>query len=383
MNKDGPSPPDKSGTDTSGGRRLGYKTIVLGIAIIIAGGAAFLGVLSLLGRAGDPRSIERIGLRDESIFVDPEALGKSHVLQNVIHSVGHYDGVLIYDVKYSLDGKANRITPARDRDKRHQFMAFFGCSFTFGHGVNDDETLPFYAGELCAEFMPYNYGQRGNGPQQILQRIQSAALPEEIQEQRGVGVYVYMPHHIERLIGSMPTFNLWVSNFPYYYLDKNGKLVQDGTFRSGRPWRSALYDALWSWPVLSWFEIMLPIKRTNSDMDLLVGVIREAKNAFLTQFPDSQFVVLMYYYPKHSLSKWNLHPYMVERLHAEGITVIDGSAWLTEEHFSEYMLPDFHPRPAMHRRVAEELVRGLGLIPDLEHSSTAPPQPSDASSAPQ
>src|SRR5262249_33581885 len=45
----------------------------------------------------------------------------------------------IYDVKYSIDDNGVRKALLHQSGKP---VFFFGCSFTFGVGVNDDETLP-------------------------------------------------------------------------------------------------------------------------------------------------------------------------------------------------------------------------------------------------
>jgi len=52
------------------------------------------------------------------------------------------DGEIIYNANYTTDKLSRRLTPVDSPDQRDKFAVFFGCSFTFGDGLNDEETLP-------------------------------------------------------------------------------------------------------------------------------------------------------------------------------------------------------------------------------------------------
>lgn len=350
------------------------KRILLGCAIFLPCVPLFaLLVVLLLASAELRQKIDSMQLRDEVVFNDPAAVGNGGAVQQKIRSYGHYGGESIYDVVYTLDGLGRRITPVEGPEQRTRFMAFFGCSFVFGHGVNDNETLPYYVGRLCTQYRPYNYGQRGQSPQRIMEYIQQGRLRDEIAEREGVGVYVYITHHVDRVIGAMPCFNAWIAEHPYYYLDAEGRLINGGTFRTGRPWRSRVYDALWGWPVLNWFNIALPARRTREDIDLLTAVIQVSRASFEQQFPECPFVVLFYYSDLKSPTA-KLSGYLRHSLENGGVRFIDATAWQQGEDFRHYLLPDYHPKPMLHKRVAQDLVRGLGL------DCAAQPQPPTAPS---
>jgi len=337
------------------------KRILLGCAVFLPCVPLFaLVVVLLLASAELRQKIDSMQVRDEVVFNDPEAVGNGGAVQQKIRSSGHYGGEAIYDVVYTLDGFGRRVTPVQGSEQRTRFMAFFGCSFVYGHGVNDNETLPYYVGELCSQYRPYNYGLRGQSPQRIMEYIQQGRLGEEITEREGIAVYAYIPHHLDRVIGAMPCFNAWIAEHPYYFLDEAGRLVHGGTFRTGRPWRSRLYDALWDWPVLNWFSFTLPTKRTREDIDLLTAIICASKMSFEQQFPGCPFVFLYFYRNLADPAiKWD--DYLRESVESKGVQFIDATAWQTEEILTKYLLPDYHPKPVMHKRVAQELVHGLGL----------------------
>ena len=48
---------------------------------------------------------------------------------------------VIYDVVYSTDQHGLRVTPPNDNPAAKPIL-FFGCSYAFGEGVNDDESSP-------------------------------------------------------------------------------------------------------------------------------------------------------------------------------------------------------------------------------------------------
>ena len=53
----------------------------------------------------------------------------------------------IFNVEYRADQFGRRITPTSQTAAK-KFIALFGCSMTFGHGLHENETLPYYLGKL-------------------------------------------------------------------------------------------------------------------------------------------------------------------------------------------------------------------------------------------
>src|SRR5439155_3453419 len=131
-----------------------------------------------------------------------------------------------------------RVTPiAGCSSCRTKFLLFFGCSVAFGSGVKDTETVPFYASQFAPAYRAYNYGIPGYGTQQVLARLQSEKIDQEVNEKNGILIYVFIDHHVRRVIGSLDTIR-WGASWPYYTLDASDNLVRKGTFTSGRPFLS-------------------------------------------------------------------------------------------------------------------------------------------------
>ena len=79
---------------------------------------------------------------------------------------------------------------------------------TFGLGVNDNETMPFYVAHFASHYRPYNYGVSGYGPHNMLAQLQRGNLTKEINENHGIAIYTFIDHHIDRAIRTMRVYNL-------------------------------------------------------------------------------------------------------------------------------------------------------------------------------
>src|SRR5262245_43565551 len=64
-------------------------------------------------------------------------------------------------VTYEIDDRGRRRTHTSSRPARSSFFLFFGDSNTFGEGLSQTDTLPYYAGEFATDYRPYNYGVPG------------------------------------------------------------------------------------------------------------------------------------------------------------------------------------------------------------------------------
>jgi hypothetical protein len=80
-------------------------------------------------------------------------------------------GEVIYEVNYKIGTDGFRIT---DQSLgRKERINFFGCSFTFGEGLKDNETLPYYYAQLSNSFEVKNFGFHGFGGHQAVAIMQS------------------------------------------------------------------------------------------------------------------------------------------------------------------------------------------------------------------
>src|SRR5437879_10062020 len=111
------------------------------------------------------------------------------------------------------------------REQRRHFLLFFGCSMTFGLGVNDNETMPFYMAQYASHYRPYNYGVSGYGPHYMLAQLQRGDLTKDIHETHGIALYTFIDHHIDRPIGTVRDYNTLEVAGTFYTLDAHDRLV--------------------------------------------------------------------------------------------------------------------------------------------------------------
>lgn len=81
------------------------------------------------------------------------------------------NGKIIIDKYYTVNQDGFRITPRIYDLETNKSINFFGGSFTFGYGLNDDQTLPYYVQNYFTDWKVYNYGISGYGVHQMLAQI--------------------------------------------------------------------------------------------------------------------------------------------------------------------------------------------------------------------
>ena len=270
------------------------------------------------------------------------------------------DGKTLYDTEYAIDEKGRRVTPVADRERRDRFLLVFGCSFAFGEGVRDDETLPAFVARRAPRFVPYNYAFHGYGPHQLLAKLEAGTLRDEVDEAEGVLVYVLIGAHVSRAIGSMIVTTSWAHDAPYYALDASGNPVRRGTFTTGRPWTSIGYALLGGSRVLGFLHLDVPPVVTEDHLALTARLLARSSALFHESFGPQRFVVVAY--PEQWPSA--ISGRLGSALAREGIEYLDYSSLFGSDR-AEYFFPeDRHPKARAHAAVAEQLVADLGLADD-------------------
>jgi hypothetical protein len=100
-------------------------------------------------------------------------------------------------------------------DTARSYAIFLGCSFTFGIGVNDDETLPYMFNEFSDQkYKVLNYAAGGYGTHQALAVVENKITrdPAIANSHNSVAIYYFLADHIRRAAGYSP----WDYNGPRY-----------------------------------------------------------------------------------------------------------------------------------------------------------------------
>ena len=137
---------------------------------------------------------------------------------------------VVYDVSYTTGPDHFRVVPSAV-EKPDKCVLLFGDSFTFGEGVNDDETsaaqiVKRSEGHVAAK----NLAMSGWAVHQFLAGLQSGRFQRAITCHPTDAVYLMIPSHVYRAMG---VGNPWDFNGPRYRQGPDGRPVRDG--RLGDP----------------------------------------------------------------------------------------------------------------------------------------------------
>jgi hypothetical protein len=211
----------------------------------------------------------------------------SHSLR---HESIYYADSLLLTATYSFDSIGRRYTPQTASHKL-QSVIFFGCSYTYGDGVNDSETLPAQYARLDTCSSIYNYAIDGWGPAQTLQELLHKSLANETQSDTATGIYVWIDDHLKRASLYKSHYLGWTQFFPCFVL-QNDSLVYKGNFESVYPIRGCMFQLLNNSIFLK--NIDIPAHESAADYQLSCAILKASQVAFLHQFKSGKFIVFLY-----------------------------------------------------------------------------------------
>ncbi len=270
------------------------------------------------------------------------APGQHHViLKNKISNE------VIYDVTYSINPNGSRVTPIKNISSRDKFVLFLGCSFTYGEGVEDNQTLPYYLGSYTKEYQPYNFGFHGHGPFDILAQLENIDFKHEIKEPNGIVIYSFIDDHVERMLGSIKVMQ-WKVADPYYQQTTLGKFKRKETFLTGRPLETIFYYVLSKSKLLQALKFNWPGVH-QPQIKQAAESIRQMKDKFSLKYPHSSFYVLLY--------PGEFTQHLIPFLDQMNIKYLD----YTKEPFDYLNKNDQHPSAMAYKKIATKITRDLNL----------------------
>jgi hypothetical protein len=327
--------------------RLALGSVVLALALVE-------GAAALVNASREPRIETHVA---EDYYQEDPTLG--WVPRPGIRTPAwkRVNGRTVYEVEYAIDARGRRLTPVAPARSRTRYALFFGDSCTFGEGVGQRETLPYYAAERAPDHAPYNYGFHGYGPQHLLARLESGTLRSEVEGDSGVGVYLFIDSHVNRAIGSLVVYTGWAHHAPHYVLDASGEPVRRGSLTTGRPFTALVQSVLGRSQLLRTFRIELPPRITDDHVDLTARILARAARLLRQQLGGGRFVVVAF--PGSTLAGR-----LGAALDARGVELLDYSRLLDYAQPEHHIAHDWHPTPLTNRRLAQRLVADLGLAAD-------------------
>jgi hypothetical protein len=289
------------------------------------------------------------------LYTANEVLGRTPIKNHSVKSIKTYDGEPLYDIIYTIDKNGLRIAPPIVSD---QCILFFGGSFTFGYGVEDNQTAAWLVGESLNS-RTLNFGVSGYGPHQMLARIDSEDFTEIVDCEPTTAVYLLLSSHITRSAGRV----YWDLDGPRYELNARGDVIHTGKFRDHwSPLRKKYEGAK---PILNksaafrhyfghWAGSSL--MRDHEDEELLAGIIATSEKQLKATYPDIVFFVVSWDGKKEKLDEL-----INDKIAARGVELHLLSETIPELRDKEarktIRIPhDGHPTAAGQRKIAQSAV---------------------------
>ncbi len=264
----------------------------------------------------------------------------------------------IWEATYTIkDGR--RFTPVADPEGRNRFAAVFGCSFVFGWGCTDEETLPARIGECAPEYMPYNFGEIATASQTMYWKLKTGECRNAIKQDEGIGVYLCPEFHVRRVNLMMPDSVRWAHTLPELKLVDH-ELQFAGSMGEAHPNTLALHRFLSKSNIVRYTHFSLPLGITDAHWDKLALQIVESHRLFKSQFNNSDLVVVLL--GGGDITNMDV---LANKLNARGIRTVDAYPSIQRaqlEHQGQPLyLPDGHLTSLAYQFLARYIVKEFGL----------------------
>lgn len=249
----------------------------------------------------------------------------------------------------TIDSLGRRKNPIASGKMGQHHANFFGCSFTFGDGLNDHQTLPYYY-TLNSDTLSYayNYGYNGYGPNHILALLQSKNIRKEVSQSKGFGAFVYMYDHPGRVTCDIKHATYDYITGPYYDFDEANNLIRKGNFKKNRYLTTKIYRILFRSNLLKFFKINYPTQQQQ--YQLSAAIINQMAFEYKKQFPSDPFFLIIY--PSTSTE-------ILEHINIDEIEVLDYSQLFDLDNYHVVPNIDFHPNEKANKMVADQLYKDL------------------------
>ena len=263
-------------------RRLAFCGINLAAVLFVLGGAEALLSAKRPGVA-TTTSLDGPGLpyqqRDDLLGARPRPGSRTH------YELRDRGQVLI-DTVYTIDEHGLRAIPGHAPPDTAPTVVFFGCSYTYGEGVLDHETLPAQVARQRPDLRVFNFGFSGYGPHQMLANLESERVETICESPPRVVIYQMIPSHVRRVTGWVP----FQKHGPRYLL-RGGRVERAGNLDDSR-WLPLVQKILWKSRV--YHHLVSPLLITEAEIQLTVAILDQARREVSQRFPGASFHVLLW-----------------------------------------------------------------------------------------
>ncbi len=260
----------------------------------------------------------------------------------------------IYSVRYTIDEFGRRRVPGQN-EKAPMAALFWGCSFTFGEGLDDQDTLPAFFANRARSVVPYNFGVRGYAPNDMIVRLRSEDTVRGIAQAKGVALYIYLDAHVSRALGYLDNY-VWTRTHPLIELDREGRAMHKGTFEEGQPLKDLWLQMLGLSETIRLFKLNWPLLVTDSDLDRFADLVGALKLEMREKFPGFEFVVVFHPLDSH---RWGKH--FISRFESREIHYLNYTGVKWEDLIGETgrIKVDGHPNGVTNRLLGTQIAEDI------------------------
>lgn len=245
-------------------------------------------------------------------------------------------GKTLYRVRYRFDefGRRRNLRPSGAK----KALLCFGCSFTFGEGVEEDQAWPAQLAARHSEVAVYNYGFSGWSPAQMLDAASLRDLRHEVPEPQAQATFLLLNSHLDRINGSWFMVGGWGGASSRYVLDGAG-VLRSGTMSDHlKPWEFIACHSLGGFGLFRWMKPRQLADAREAEKELLVRILGESQRQLNRQFGSCPLTVF---------TKVSWHQELANRLRPYGVRTCLYPAGLSS------IPQDGHPDADGHRRLSQ------------------------------
>ncbi len=288
----------------------------------------------------------------------------------------YYRGEKLYDVVYTMDANGLRISSPHPQGAKATLgcVLFFGDAYTFGWGLNDQETMPYRVAVRSGEkYRVFNLSFLTHGPQQMLATLDHGLISKEVDctpQQVKYVIYTATPDQVRRAAGLRQIDYL---HGPRYVLGADGSVSYEGMFGESlsRTEKIRAYlEKSFLYRKLVGGNAIYYRRYNDADVKLYLAIVNAASARIKSMYPNAEFHIFVWGNDALDLDKsGSLSKKLLGGLKDQGkgfvVHRINDILPGADEDKPEYFMGKFslHPNAAADDRIADYIVRNI-----LKHS---------------
>jgi len=303
------------------------------------------------------------------LIIPNEHLGYTTLKNAKVTSSRYYGDLQIYKTTITTGATGLRITFPFKRTDDSKCVLCFGCSYTWGVGVNDEETYPYQIGlQTNGKHKVYNFACGAYGTHQMYSAIKNDIV-KNVVDNEGFPVhiiYLALIDHAARAAGK----KYWSASGPQYALSDNNKIIHMGRISDFHFFGNDKYKKIYPYICKSYIFKEFRQKFTQevsiNDIKLFIKLIDASRENARKIFPDCKFDVILW---DRQLSKSGVGDYKFKNDVIKELNKIRIRPHLISDIIPNYIsdepkyridpIYESHPNPTAYKILAEYVAQNM------------------------